>query len=304
MKRKQSDTNSETGDNSQSDVPGPSSSKHGKQDEDPENNPGSESDDDSDQELDMFFEEEPNAQSGEGFDELEEFFEPQDGVGDDVGEQIGKITDRALRGNKEKKDEEKLNNLKQKHLRPKNVPNLQVPKVDDILWRQLKREVRAVDFQLQRSNANYNQALIPVVKAMEYMKSSEHGKASECITDAFKILCLNIKTNIAGRRERIRKELQTKFRPLCQNEASATNLFGDNFQEAVKKLEATKSSLTTTQNHFLGKKGGSRNNQSYNNQSYNNSNNKYHQHQRHASHKFERKTQTGYKKKTYNQTRK
>lgn len=38
----------------------------------------------------MFFHEEQDDQSKEGFDELEVYFEPQDGVGDDIGEQIGK----------------------------------------------------------------------------------------------------------------------------------------------------------------------------------------------------------------------
>ena len=37
----------------------------------------------------MFFQEEQDDQSKEGFDELEEYFEPQDGVGDDIGELIG-----------------------------------------------------------------------------------------------------------------------------------------------------------------------------------------------------------------------
>ena len=70
------------------------------------------------------------------------------------------------------------------------------------------------------------------------------------------VLCLNIKTTNAGRNERIKKELQTKFKSLCQNEASATNLFGDDFQEAVKKLEGSKANLTSSAKHFLGKKRG------------------------------------------------
>ena len=148
---------------------------------------------------------------------------------------------------------------------------MQVPKVDDILWRQLKREVRAVDFQLQKASANYSQALIPVIKTMKFMKKNEHEKASECITDTFKTLCLHIKGNIAGRRERIKKELEPKFRPLCQQEALATNLFGDNFQEAVKKLEGVKSNPTSSAKTFLGKKGGNR--QSYQHNNYNNNRN-------------------------------
>ena len=224
-------------------------------DQDTDNEPRIENDpvteDVSDDELEGYLKEDKQeGTTNEEFEELEEFFEPLGGVGEEVGEKLGKITDKALRGNKEKKDDEKLGDIKQKHLRPKNIPNLQVPKVDDILWRQLKREVRAVDFQLQKASANYSQALIPVIKAMEFMKKNEHEKASECITDTFKTLCLHIKGNIAGRRERIRKELEPKFRPLCQQEASATNLFGDNFQEAVKKLEGVKSNLTSSSKTF------------------------------------------------------
>ena len=324
LKRKQSDSAKDPatskGNNSDLGMSGPSKAKQMRTDGDSASNIMGDLYDtadrqDSNEDLYAFFEKEKQEEkTGDRLDELEEYFEPQDGVGEDVAEKIGKITDRALRGTKEKKDEEKLTNLKQKHLPPKNVPNLQVPKVDNILWRQLKHEIRVVDFQLQKANANYDQALIPVVKAMEFMiclcwsltsqstifQSYQPAKASECMPDAFETLCLHIKTKIAGRWERIRKELQPKFRPLCQNEASATNLFGDHFQEAVKQLEGTKSSLTmSTQNHFLGNKGGSRNNQS-SNQLYNH--NKYHPHQRHAPHRFDRKPQLGYKRKNNNQT--
>ena len=59
---------------------------------------------DSDEDLDALFEKETQEeQTGVGFNELEEYFEPQNGVGEGVGEQIGKITDRALRRTKEKK---------------------------------------------------------------------------------------------------------------------------------------------------------------------------------------------------------
>lgn len=260
-------------------------------------------DSDSDCELDEFITQKKEHEQlpGEGFDELDDYFEPQDGVGEEVGEQIGKITERALRGTKEKKDGEKLIDLKKKHLRPKNITNLQVPRVDDILWRQLKRDVRAVDFQMQKANANYSQALIPVIKAMGHLKDKEYDKAGECITDAFKTLCLSIKANIAGRRERIIKELQPKFKSICQNEASASNLFGDNFTESVKKLDSTKSSLTTSaQNSFLGRKGG-RYQGHYQSRSYNRSYNQNH-HQRPVSHRFDKKI-NAYRKKG-NATRK
>lgn len=251
-------------------------------------------------------EEEDYSESADTYEDLEDYFQVQDGTGEEVGDQIAKITERALRGTKNKKDEEKLQELQQKHLRPKNIQNLQVPKVDDILWRQLKRETKNVDYLQQKAVANYSQALIPIIKALELLKSSS-GKATEAtghIMDAFKILCLNIKATNLGRTERIKRELQPKFRAICKNEASATNLFGDNFQEAVKKLEGTKSNLTSTaQQHFLGKKGGSRfNSQLSHSFKYNYGQN--HKNQNKARYNNNHKYQNNYKKKNQQNSRK
>ena len=251
-------------------------------------------------------EEEDYLESADTYEDLEDYFQVQDGTGEEVGDQIAKITERALRGTKNKKDEEKLQELQQKHLRPKNIQNLQVPKVDDILWRQLKRETKNVDYLQQKAVANYSQALIPIIKALELLKSSS-GKATEAtghIMDAFKILCLNIKATNLGRTERIKRELQPKFRAICKNEASATNLFGDNFQEAVKKLEGTKSNLTSTaQQHFLGKKGGSRfSSQLSHSFKYNYGQN--HKNQNKARYNNNHKYQNNYKKKNQQNSRK
>ncbi len=47
-------------------------------------------------------------------------------------------------------DENKLKELQEKYLRPENIDNLQVPLVDNTLWRQLLRELRARDVQYQK----------------------------------------------------------------------------------------------------------------------------------------------------------
>ena len=64
---------------------------------------------------------------------------------------------------------------------------------------------------MHKANSNYIQALIPLVKAMAYLKDKEYDKAGECIRDTFKTRCLNIKANIAGRRERIIKGTSIKL---------------------------------------------------------------------------------------------
>ena len=138
-------------------------------------------------------------------------------------------------------------------MRPSNVTNMEVPQADTFLWHQLKRQVRAVDFQMQKANNNYSQALTPIMKAMVCLKEKEYDKVAEYMKDAYKMLCMFVKYNIAGRRERIISELTPKFKALCKNEATGSCLFGDNFSEAVKKLEGSKANLT---GNFLQKRGG------------------------------------------------
>ena len=110
----------------------------------------------SDDELDSFMDSSHTESPEDEYGELEEFFQPEDGIGEAVNEKIAGISEKALRGPKTKKEDEKLQKLKEKHLRPKNIQNLQIPKVDDGLWRQLKREVKTIDYMQQKAIANYD----------------------------------------------------------------------------------------------------------------------------------------------------
>lgn len=217
----------------------------------------------SEDELDKFLEQAEETSEDNPYAELEDFFQVDDGTGEAVGEHIAGISNRALRGTKTKKEEEKFQKIMQKHLRPKNIENLQVPKVDDLLWRQLKRDVKQVDYVQQQAVAAYGQAMVPLIKIME--ATEKHDKTvniPSLVSDTFKMLSWNIKQTNLKRLERIQKELQPKYRSICQDGPSATKLLGDNFQEAAKKLETTRGNLTVSAGHFLGKRGGDRNHQS------------------------------------------
>lgn len=63
-------------------------------------------------------------------DKLEEYFQPDDGTGLAVVEQIARITNKAVRGPKSKKDDKKLQELSDKHLKPSNTANLQASKIE------------------------------------------------------------------------------------------------------------------------------------------------------------------------------
>ena len=237
------------------------------------------SEEESDDELEQFLEPEQDpAEEVDPIDELEDYFQPDDGTGVAVGDQIARITDKAVRGPKSKKDDEKLQKLTEKHLRPRNVANLQAPKVEEFLWRQLRWDVKKVDYERQTALNSYSLAVTPITKALDALQANDSGLAKTHIMDAFKILCLTIKKTNQKRMDDIKKDLQPKFRTLVPEEPSTTKLLGDNFLEAIKKLEGTKGNVTLSQQHFLSKKGGDRNNKSsYNFKQGGQSFNKYHQ---------------------------
>ena len=164
------------------------------------------------------------------------------------------ITQPAAAAHHHKKDSDKLQELQDKYKRPKNVQNLQVPKINDVIWRQLRRETRIHDFSLQQSHKNYALSLIPILRGLEALKK-EKSAATEHIMDAYKILCLNIKLNNATRADKIKPEISPKYRSLCESSASTEQLFGDDLQDMIKKLEGPKTHLTTNTHSFLYKKG-------------------------------------------------
>ena len=192
----------------------------------------------------------------ETLSDLEDLFQPDDGTGECLTDKMARITKQALRGKKSKKDE-KLKGLREKYKRPKNIENLQAPTVDEFAWRQMKREVKRVDYALKKGVLDCAQAITPLAKALEVMQgNSDPVTAKGYVMDAFKILCLTVKSTNIRRQELIKREMQPKYRDLCAEQPSATKLLGDNFLESVKKLDGTKTQLTMTSQIFLGKRGG------------------------------------------------
>lgn len=136
-----------------------------------------------------------------------------------------------------KAQEDKLKELQSKHKRPANVENLQVPKVDEQLWRQLRRETKSQDYILQKTQGTLSLALIPVAKALNLAKDSNKPELKEMIADTFKIITQAISSSNTVRREKIKKDLDPKYRSICITDNKVT-----------LTMNATKKS-------FLGKRG-------------------------------------------------
>ena len=87
--------------------------------------------------------------------------------GKPIPDQLALLANKSLRC---KSIDEKLKELKSKHKRPENVENLQITKVDDILWSQLRPETKAFDYSQQKMQSVLSQALVPVIKLMQTVR--------------------------------------------------------------------------------------------------------------------------------------
>lgn len=101
--------------------------------------------------------------------------------------------------------------------------------------------------------------LLRAVDALAVLKDS--NQALQHLMDAVKIGCLMVRETNNALVEKIKKEIQPRFRGICTNQPSATNLFGDNVQENLRKLDSSKMNITTNQS-FFREKGGSSHKQS------------------------------------------
>ena len=130
------------------------------------------------------------------FDDLDQYFEVQTEIGTKVSDKLAALIDRALH---EDPKEEKLKNTVSKYKRPENVHNLQIPKVDQILWRVLDRATRSVDVQLQKSMDNMAKCLGPTTKMLEiFLNPSDRKEDMKQLRE--------LAANIHERKERIKKE--------------------------------------------------------------------------------------------------
>ena len=164
------------------------------------------------------------------FDDLDQYFEVQTEIGTKVSDKLVALIDRALQ---EHPKEEKLKNTESKYKGPENVHNLQIPKVDQILWRVFDRATRSVDMQLQKSMDNMAKCLGPTTKMLEIFLNPSDTKEDmkqlrELAMDSFKIMAQCFAASIHERKERIKKETHLKLRVksiLAEAKTSPTLLF-------------------------------------------------------------------------------
>lgn len=225
-------------------------------------------------------EEDKEEQEADLLDDLDQYFVPKSETGEKISDKLATVVNRILR---EDPSEEKFKELKEKYKRPSNVDNMQVPTIDNTLWRVLDRQTRAVDLQLQRDMGSLTTCMVPVLQILDSLQNptgnqkEDLKKIKGLAGDTFKLMSHFIVANIQQRKEKIKREKHLKPRVkaiLKETTSSSTQLFGDKLKDEMKVLSEKAVSLTTdsgtdktgyrsAQQSFLSRRGGRQQTQTY-----------------------------------------
>ena len=145
---------------------------------------------------------------------------------------------------------EEIKKLKEKFKRPANVENLQVPRTETIMWRNMSEKSRAADAAIQKAVAKFVPGVTAVIQQLELInkhkkeikKNPIFKEIRKLSTEAVSALSHAVFTSCQQRKDLIKNDIDEKFHSLCEpsHQVSATNLFGDNLNTKLKELDDTK----------------------------------------------------------------
>lgn len=175
-----------------------------------------------------------------------------------IHEELGGIFNTLV---KSKMSEEKL---KDKYVRPENVKDLRVPKINPLVWNQLTSSMRSQDSKSQKSQGIMMGSIIASIKAADLVMKKYPGDRDllKLMTDSVAMgLHYNHEVN-QSRRMAMKKELHKDYASLC-NVSPAENgdsefLFGDlskitkDIAEANKLTKRVRPTSTTTRGGHHG----------------------------------------------------
>ncbi|XP_060603392.1 uncharacterized protein LOC132756355 [Ruditapes philippinarum] len=139
--------------------------------------------------------------------EVEQSFAEDHKTGEPVGEKLAIVVNKALRA---PTDKEKMKALTEKYKRPENLENLQIPRVENTVWEQLRNDTKLDDASKQKTIGLLNQLLLPTIHAMEELskaKQPDVNKISEYVGDSFKLMAHHINNINSQRKDNIKKEM-------------------------------------------------------------------------------------------------
>ena len=193
--------------------------------------------DDDDLNIDNVDEDTVEQESQSFFEELEALYQEKKKLGENTGEKMAKVVNKAIDNTLDPKILEKLEN---DYLVPENCSRMQVPKVNKELWKgfQTKRQ-RESDLAIQSVQKSLTTSLVMVIRSLDIINSTgDMTKVKSMTKDMFKVLAHGICTANKKRKQLIAQNVPFKYRKVVQVDTPVTEyLFGDNLESKVDELE-------------------------------------------------------------------
>ena len=173
--------------------------------------------------------------------QLEKEFNVSEQDGAEINENLAVIVQKLL---KEKPEEDKLNEIKKRYLRPKNCATLAETRVNLAIWNNLSDRARTSDIKLQKVQKSLIKGTTSVVQLVNDLISTpdmlpKDQIVSRLMDGVLLMANANIELNIR-RREALKPELHTSYCYLCApSNPITTELFGDDLPKAVKDITDT-----------------------------------------------------------------
>ena len=172
---------------------------------------------------------------------LEKEFNVSEQDGAEIHGNLATIVQKLL---KDKPEEDKLNEIKKRYLRPKNCALLAETRVNLPIWNNLSERARTSDLKFQKVQKSLIKGTTAVVQVVNDLISKpdmpSKGQLVNQLMDGV-LLMANSNTELnLRRREALKPELHTSYRYLCApSNPITTELFGDDLPKAVKDITDT-----------------------------------------------------------------
>ena len=190
--------------------------------------------------------------------DLKSFFKGSEETGSAIDKDMAAIVNSGLRAPSKT---EEVKKLKEKFLRPANIENLQVPRTEPVIWRNMSEKSRAADAAIQKSVAKFVPGVTAVIQQLELLnkhkkevqKNPIFKEIRKLSTEAVSALSHAIYASCQQRKDLIKNDIDEKFHSLCEpsHAVSATNLFGDNLNTKLKELDDTKKVSVSKRKNYM-----------------------------------------------------
>ncbi|KAK3092365.1 hypothetical protein FSP39_001970 [Pinctada imbricata] len=174
--------------------------------------------------------------------ELAECFGSDEKSGEPINDKLAEVANEGVRT---KLCMDKIKECSEKYLRPKNVKNLVVPRINEEIRPHLNRQVKNQDVRLQKTQSLVCKAIVPQLQQLDMLMKSKKGGGQIPVRDITKLAMDGLKLmtfvycDLSYRRREliIQPDKNEEFRGLCSNDYPVTdNLFGDDLGKRVEEL--------------------------------------------------------------------